>query len=213
MADSQFHHGITGREPVSGPIPIRTVATAVIGLIAVADDADETVYPLDTPVLVTSITRGLAAAGYDGNLRRSLEAIQPITNPTVVVVRVANPFGQEVFDDSLIIGTTLPGGQRTGIQALLTAKSKLGVTPKILSAPDVETPDVIQALIGVAKKLRAMAYVTPRDTNGVMLPTKESVVAYRDTLGAREVELIWPEWTSGNVLLGVDLGEVQLPAT
>jgi hypothetical protein len=204
MAVTPYHHGITALEPISGAVPITTTATAVIGLIAVADDADETVYPLNTPVLVTSITRGLAAAGYDGNLRRSLEAIQPITNPTVVVVRVANPFGSEVFDDSGVIGTTLPSGQRTGIQALLTAKSKLGVTPKILSAPDVETPDVIQALIGVAKKLRAITYVTPRDTNGVVLPTKESVAAYRDTLGAREVELIWPEWTSGNVLLGVE---------
>ena len=204
MPDSQFHHGITGREPSSGPIPIRTSSTAVIGLIAVSNDADETVYPLNTPVLITSITRGMAAAGFDGNLRKSLEAIQPITNPTVVVVRVDNPFGMEVFDDSLIIGTTQPNGQRTGIQALLTAKSKLGMTPKILIAPDLETPDVVQAMIAVDKKLRAMCYVTPRDTDAVMLPTQESVVLYRDTLGDREVCLIWPEWTSGNVLLGVE---------
>lgn len=207
MAVTPYHHGITALEPTSGAVVITTTATAVIGLIAVADDADPFIFPLDTPVLVTSISRGLASAGYDGNLRKSLEAMQPITNPTVVVVRVENPFGQEVFDDSPIIGTTQPGGQRTGIQALLTAKSKLGVTPKILIAPDVETPDVVQALIGVAKKLRAMAYVTPRNTNGEMLPTKEAVVSYRDTLGAREVCLIWPEWTSGNVLLGVEPGE------
>lgn len=208
MAVTPYHHGITALEPISGAVVITTTATAVIGLIAVADDADESVYPLNTPVLVTSISRGLASAGYDGNLRKSLETMQPITNPTIVVVRVENPFGQEVFDDSLIIGSTSPSGQRTGVQALLTAKSKLGVTPKILVAPDVETPDVVQALIGVAKKLRAMAYVTPRDTNGVMLPTQESVVLYRDTLGAREVCLIWPEWTSGNVLLGVGPGEI-----
>ena len=195
-----FHHGITGRESTSGLIPIRTTATAVIGLIAYASDADEDAFPLDTPVLITSISRALVGAGYEGTLRKSLEAIQPITNPTIVVIRIEDPTsGESILDSSLVIGQNVDGN-RSGIQCLLTAKSILGVTPKILIAPELETPDVVQALAAVSKKLRAYCYVTPRDPDGQMLPTAQEVVAYRDTLGDREIELIWPEWTSGNVL-------------
>jgi len=190
---AQFHHGISAAEVNSGIIPIRTAATAVIGLVAVASDADASVFPLDTPVLVTSISRALISAGYDGTLRRALEAMQPITNPTMVVIRVANT------DPTTVIGSG--SGQRTGVHALLTAQSVLGITPKILVAPELETPDVDQALIAVAKKLRAMVYATPRDAQQVMLTTKEAVVTYRDTLAAWEIILIWPEFTSGNVLL------------
>ncbi len=200
-----FHHGISARERNSGTIPIRSIATAVIGLIAYADDADPLAYPLNTPVLVTGISRALVGAGYHGTLRRSLEAIQPITNPTIVVIRIANPVGIEGgnLQQSNIIGQNVDG-QRTGLQCLLTAQTVVGVKPKILIAPDLETPDVVQGLISICRKLRAYAYVTPRDTAGDMLDTAEAVVAYRQTLAAREIGLIWPEWTSGNVLLAAE---------
>lgn len=188
-----FHHGITGNESTSGPIPIRTASTSVIGLVAWADDADEAVYPLNTPALVTSMTRAISAAGYGGSLRRALEAIQGITNPTIVVVRCSSGAKADV------IGSTV-AGVRTGIAALLAAQSKLGVTPKILIAPELENPDVDQALIAVAKKVMGIVYSCPRDDEGVMLATMEDVQAYRETLGDREIELIWPEFTGGNVL-------------
>lgn len=199
-----FHHGISPREINSGKIPIKTVTTAVIGLIVFANDADPLAYPLNTPVLLTSISRALVGAGYDGTLRRSLEAIQPITNPTIVLIRITDPrptAPATALNQTNIIGQNVDGA-RTGIQALLTAKTVLGVKPKIIIAPELETPDVVQALIAAAKKLRAYCYVTPRDAAGVQLATKEAVVQYRATLADREVELIWPEWTSGNVLIG-----------
>ncbi|WP_096733083.1 phage tail sheath protein [Acinetobacter guillouiae] len=204
---AEFHHGISKREPTSGIIPMRDADTNVIGLIAFSDDADENVFPLDTPTLVTSINRALAASGTEGNLRACLETMSAITSPTLVVIRIQDPFKGEVFNQSLVIGTTLPTGQRTGIQALLTAKSILGITPKINIAPDVETPDVVQALASVNKKIRAFSYVTPRDIFGVMLETMQDVTAYRDTLSDREIMLIWPEFTSGNVFLGRSQGQ------
>ncbi|MDN5641335.1 MAG: hypothetical protein L0G42_00165 [Acinetobacter sp.] len=199
---AEFHHGISKREPTSGIIPMRDADTNVIGLIAFSDDADENVFPLDTPTLVTSINRALAASGTEGNLRACLETMSAITSPTLVVIRVQDPFKGEAFNQSLVIGTTLPTGQRTGIQALLTTKSILGITPKINIAPDVETPEVVQALAAINKKIRAFSYVTPRDMFGVMLETMQDVTAYRDTLSDREIMLIWPEFTSGNVFLG-----------
>lgn len=203
---AQFHHGISGREVQSGIIPMKDAQTNIIAMIAYADDADPLVFPENVPVRVSSINRFLPAAGYEGNLRKNLEIISMITNPTLIVVRVPDPFG-EVFDASNVIGTTNSNGQRTGIQALLTAKSILGLTPKIIIAPDVETPDVVEALAAVCKKFRAYSYITPRDASGVVLETAEEVVQYRDQLAHREIEIIWPEWTSGNVFLGADLGE------
>lgn len=200
-----FHHGISGRERTSGALPITTVATAVIGLIAYAPDADPLVFPLNTPVRVSSMSRALLSAGYTGTLRRMLEAMQPITNPTLVVIRIEDPrpaagSPSSDFVQSNIIGQNVDGN-RTGIQALLTAKTVLGLTPKILIAPELETPDVVAALAAVAKRLRAYCYVTPRDATGAMLPTAQQAVTYRQTLGDREIELIYPEWTSGNILL------------
>lgn len=200
MSSNQFHHGLSNRDHVDSQGFIRETPTNVIGLVAFADDADEQFYPLNTPVLITNINTGLAKSGYHGNLRKSLETIQAIVNPTIVVVRIPSPFVDGGFNASRVIGTTQADGKRTGLQALLTAKTRLGVVPKINIVPDCETPDVINALININKKLRAFSYVTPRDKNAQMLATKEQVVAYRKTLGDKEVMLIWPEFTAGNVL-------------
>ena len=200
---AEFHHGITGRETASGKIPIRDAATAVIAMLAFADDADEEAFPLDTPVLINSINRVLPKAGTTGNLRKNLEIIAQITSPTLVVIRINDPNG-EVLDQSLVIGTTEDAGQRTGLQALLTVKSVLGITPKIICVPDVETIDVANAIGVICKKLRAYSYITPRNNNGVILSTASDLVRYRDMLASREIEIIWPEWTSGNVFLGIE---------
>lgn len=197
---NQFHHGLSNRDHTDSQGFIRETPTNVIGLVAFADDADAQFYPLHTPVLITNINTGLAKAGVHGNLRKSLETIQPIVNPTIVVVRIPSPFLASGFDASRVIGTTQADGKRTGLQALLTAKTRLGVVPKINIVPNCETPDVIHALININKKLRAFSYATPRDAQAKMLETKEEVVAFRKTLGDKEVMLVWPEFTAGNVL-------------
>lgn len=197
---NQFHHGLSNRDHTDSQGFIRETPTNVIGLVAFADDADAQFYPLHTPVLITNINTGLAKAGVHGNLRKSLETIQPIVNPTIVVVRIPSPFLASGFDASRVIGTTQADGKRTGLQALLTAKTRLGVVPKINIVPNCETPDVINALININKKLRAFSYATPRDAQGKMLATKEEVVAFRKTLGDKEIMLVWPEFTAGNVL-------------
>lgn len=47
-----FLHGVEALELDTGIRPIRTVRSAVIGLIGTAPDADDTVFPLNTPVLI-----------------------------------------------------------------------------------------------------------------------------------------------------------------
>jgi hypothetical protein len=201
---TQLHHGITAREAAIGKLPLRNADTNTIAMLAFADDADEVVFPLNTPILVTSINRVLSKAGTQGNLRKNLEIISSITSPTLVVIRIEDPFNSEEFKQSLVIGTTDKSGNRTGLQALLTVKSVLGITPKIICVSDAETIDVANALGAICKKLRAYAYITPRNENGAILPTAEAVTAFRKQLALREIEIIWPEWTSDNVFSGVE---------
>ncbi|MFN3288914.1 MAG: hypothetical protein ACK410_00425 [Acinetobacter sp.] len=208
---TEFHHGITARESAAGKIPIRNSDTNIMAMVAYADDADQDAFPLNTPVLVTSVNRVLPKAGAMGNLRKNLEIISAITSPTLVVIRIADPYGDGEFEQSLVIGTTKPNGQRTGLQALLIVKSQLGITPKIICVPDTETIDVANALGAICKKLRAYSYITPRDADGFVFEDPEDVVKFRNMLAFREIELIWPEWTSGNVFLGEVVDTALVP--
>ncbi|KAF0119459.1 MAG: tail sheath protein [Rhodospirillaceae bacterium] len=63
-----FLHGVRVIEIDDGPRPIRSVETGVIGLIGTAPDADVTVFPLDTPVLVAGSRLKAAQLGAEGTL-------------------------------------------------------------------------------------------------------------------------------------------------
>ncbi len=190
MSLDQYHHGVRVIEITEGSRPIRTVSTAVIGLVATASDADEATFPLDTPVLVTSVAAGLAKAGTQGTLAKTLSAISLQTNPIIVVVRVEQAV-DAAQQASNVIGTVLPTGQRTGAQALLSAQSQLGVKPRILGAPGLDTQAVATALAAIAQQLRAMAYVSAWNCQ-----TISDAIAYRNNFGARELMVIHPDFQS-----------------
>lgn len=152
-----FKHGITVTEVASGARTLTAVSTAIIGLVATASDADATVFPLDTPTLVSDVETAIGKAGVTGTLARSLRAIADQTRPIIVVIRVGE--GEDAAETaSNVIGTTTVDGARTGMQALLAAVSQLGVIPRILGTPGLETQAVTTALAIVAKKLRGFAY-------------------------------------------------------
>lgn len=48
----QFLHGVEVVEIDSGPRPIQTVRSSVIGLIGTAPNADAAKFPINTPVLI-----------------------------------------------------------------------------------------------------------------------------------------------------------------
>lgn len=192
MADSH-HHGLRVVEINEGTRPIRTIATAVQGLIATAEDADATVFPLNTPVLITNTQAAVAKAGTNGTLKTALQAMANQANSICVVVRVAAA-EDEAAQTANVIGTVDATGKYTGAKALLTAKSKLGVQPRIIGAPGLDTQAVATELATIAKKLRAFAYVYAWGCK-----TKEEVVAYRDAFAARELMVIWPNFVAFNV--------------
>ena len=192
MADS-YHHGLRVFEINEGTRPIRTIATAVQGLIATAEDADATVFPLNTAVLITNTQAAVAKAGTNGTLKTALQAMANQANSICVVVRVAAA-EDEAAQTANVIGTVDATGKYTGAKALLLAKAKLGVQPRIIGAPGLDTQAVATELATIAKKLRAFAYVYAWGCE-----TKEEVVAYRDAFAARELMVIWPNFVAFNV--------------
>ncbi|WP_454711106.1 phage tail sheath protein [Cupriavidus nantongensis] len=192
---TDYHHGVRVIEVNDGTRPIRTIATAIPGLVTVAEDADATAFPLDTPVLLTNPQAAIGKAGTKGTLRASLEAITDQANPMTVVVRVAEG-ATEAETTSNLIGTTNAAGRYTGMKALLAAKTRFGVTPRILAVPGLDKLEVATALASICQKLRAFGYVSAHGC-----ATKEEAVAYRENFGQRELMLLWPDfvgWDTAN---------------
>ena len=182
------HHGVRVVEINDGTRTITTIATAVIGMVCVADDADETAFPLNTPVLLTDVQAAVAKAGTTGNLARNLQLIADTVNTFTIVVRVAE--GDTPADTtSNIIGTVTPDGTYTGLKALKRAKAYVGVSPRILGVPEYDNLQVATELAGVAKGLRAFAYVSAYGCN---LPT--DATAYRTNFAEREVMVIFGDF-------------------
>lgn len=184
----EYHHGVRVVEINEGNRPIRSISTAIVGMVCTADDADPVAFPLDTPVLLTRVQSAISKAGKTGTLAASLQAIADQTQPLTVVVRVATgATSKETISN--IIGTTTASGKYTGMKALLAAKTRLKVTPRILGVPGLDTREVATALVTIAQQLRAFAYVSASGCK-----TKEEAVAYRENFGAREVMVIWPDF-------------------
>lgn len=182
------HHGVRVIELTSGSRPIRTIETAVIGLVAIADDADPAFFPANRPVLVADLAQAVSAAGETGTLAASLDAIKDQAGALTVVVRV--PSGAtEAETKSNVIGGVV-NGQKTGLQALTAAQAQLGITPRILGIPGLDDADVAAELIGVAQALRGFAYLSAWGCE-----TKEAAALYRNNFGAREAMVIWPDFT------------------
>lgn len=190
-----YLHGITLTETSNVARSLVTVATAVVGLVATGPDADATLFPLDTAVLITDLSAAIGKAGVTGTLAGALQAIADQAKPVLIVVRVA-PGQDSAATTAAVIGTTNGAGKKTGMQALLAAESQLGIKPRIIGAPGLDTQGVTTALAIVAKKLRAMAYASAIGAN------VSAVIAYRANFAARELMLIWPDFQSVNPVDG-----------
>lgn len=190
---TDYHHGVRIIEINNSTRPIRTVQTAVIGLVATAPNADSDFFPENRPVLITDILDGLAKAGDNGTLPYVLEAIKQQCNPLVIVVRVSDDENAAQLQSNIIGSMT--DGRGTGLYALRAAKSQLGITPRIIGAPGLETVDVTAALASMANETRAFVYV-----NAFKCNTKEETVQYRDNFGQRELMVIWPNCTTWDTI-------------
>ncbi len=190
MAD--YHHGVRVVEINDGTRVISTVSTAIIGMVCTAEDADADAFPLDTPVLITNVMTAAGKAGKNGTLRSSLMAIANQAKPVVVVVRVAEG-DTEAETTSNIIGGTDATGMYTGMKALLSAQTELGVKPRILGVPGLDNLDVATALGAVCQQLRAFGYVSAYGCK-----TVSDAIKYRENFSQRELMVIWPDFVAWN---------------
>jgi hypothetical protein len=85
------------------------------------------------------------------------------------------------------------------MKALLAAQSKLGIKPRILGAPGLDTKEVTNALVSIAQQLRAFVYASAYGCS-----TKEEVVTYRNHFGQRELMLIWPDFVSWDTTMNAE---------
>ncbi|WP_272578710.1 MULTISPECIES: phage tail sheath protein [Providencia] len=193
-----YHHGVRVIELNEGTRPIRTINTAIVGMVCTADDADTKAFPLNTPVLITDVKNAAGKAGETGTLARSLDAIGNQSKPVTVVVRVEQG-ESEAETTSNIIGGTTPDGRKTGLQALTVAQGRLGVKPRILAVPAHDTQAVSSTLAGIAQKMRAMAYISAYDSK-----TISDAIDYRKNFNQRELMLIWPEFQSWDTVANAE---------
>lgn len=193
MADS-YHHGVKTLELNDGTRPIQTVSSSIIGMVSTASDADPDQFPLNTPVLITNTQAAIDKAGVKGTLARSLQAIADQANAATVVVRVEQ-LSDQAQQTSAVIGGTV-NGKYTGMKALLAAEAQLGVKPRILGAPGLDAAAVATSMVSLAQQLRAFAYVSAFGCE-----TKEQATAYRQTFGARELMVLWPDFLGWDTTL------------
>ncbi|OVZ75378.1 phage tail sheath protein [Yersinia kristensenii] len=198
MSTTDYHHGVRVIEINEGTRPIRTVSTAVVGMVCTSDDADAATFPLNTPVLLTDVLAASGKAGKTGTLAHSLAAISDQTKPLTIVVRVAQ--GEtEAETTSNIIGGATPDGRKTGMKALLAAQGRFGVKPRILGVPGHDTLAVSTALLSVAQDLRAFAYISAYGCK-----TMEEAIIYRENFSQREAMLIWPDFLSWDTVTNAE---------
>lgn len=152
----QFLHGIEVIEIDDGIRPIRTVKSSVIGLVGTAPDADDTVFPYNEPVAIVGNPRIAAKLGDAGTLKDSIDRIFDQAGATVVVVRV--PQGGTIGETrGNIVGSSISGN---GVWALLTARSKLGLTPRVLIVPGFTDYRVSDGVTDVVMSEEGSGYTT-----------------------------------------------------
>ncbi|WP_290877127.1 phage tail sheath subtilisin-like domain-containing protein [Aquabacterium sp.] len=164
MAET-FLHGVEVLDIDSGARPVATVATSVIGIVGTAPDADATVFPLDTPVLIAGSRATAAKLDMTGDglgtLPDALDSILDQAGAVVVVIRVEKETTDAATLANVLGGTDANTGQRLGVHALLSAKSTLGVQPRILIAPGFTHQRTANGILTIAKNNAGAGY-----TNG-----------------------------------------------
>lgn len=166
---SGFLHGVEVIEIDSGPRPIQTISTGVIGIVGTAPGANAAAFPLNTPVLIAG-SRAEAAkldATADGTgggtLPAALDGIFDQIGAVVIAVRVEEGADEAATLANVIGGVNSADGQLEGVHALVGAESVVGHAPRILCAPGFthQKPNgnanpVVAELEGLADRIGAV---------------------------------------------------------
>jgi phage tail sheath protein FI len=186
----QFLHGVEVVEIDSGPRPIQTVRSSVIGLVGTAPDADADRFPYHTPILIAGKRSDAKGLGSTGTLPGAIDDVFDQTGALIVLIRVPDDNAAEdtATDISAVIGGVDDAtGQYQGIQALLAAESEVHVAPRILIAPEfTQHAAVVNELLSVAERLRAVVIADGPNT------TDANAISYRQMFGSSRLYLTDP---------------------
>ncbi|HEX8301055.1 phage tail sheath subtilisin-like domain-containing protein [Sphingomonas sp.] len=185
-----FQHGISVTEVASTARTLAIVATATIGLVVTGPAADGAAFPLNTRVRIapSAILGAIEKAGATGTIKSALEAIAGQVRTPIVLVRVAPGVAAgEVSEEEATEANVI-----AGIRLLLGAETQLGIKPRILGAPGLDTEAVAEELAATARKLRAFAYARAQGD------TIEDLIEYREQFDQRELMLIAPDFLVSN---------------
>ena len=211
----QFLHGVEVVEVLDGARPIRTVRTGVNFVVGTAPNANPDVFPENVPVLVAgsrSKAAELDTVGTKlGTLPRALDGILDQVGAVTIVQRVPEGADETETLANIIGGVEAGSGRHVGLYGALAAKSVVGLTPKIFSAPgfthqrpaDAANPVVAEAL-GILDRLRAIMVIDGAST------TDAAAVLAAGDWGSRRLYMVDPrvkvgasgaelEWASARV--------------
>ncbi len=184
---TQYLHGVEVIEIDKSPRPIRTVDSAVIGIVGTAPQALTMDFPLHTPVLIAGSRSEAAKLGITGTLPAAIDGILDQAGASIVVVRVPESADAEEQLSHVLGGVDSATGQHLGLHALVASEAVLGVTPKLLIAPGfTQSQAVVSELLGLADRLRAIIIADGPNTND------QEAIHYREQFGNARVFLVDP---------------------
>ncbi len=193
MTASQFLHGVETIEVAQATQPITINKLAGGAIVGTAPDADPDIFPLDTPVLLTSAPQKAASLGATGTLLPAVRDFYAEGGGTCHVVRVASSNDQDTQMTNAI-GSLV---NRTGVYALLKARAMTGVMPRTIIAPGLTARrptvggapaanPVAQAALVVAAKLRGRVYAATPSTS------TDDAMAWREDFDSDRLLPIFP---------------------
>lgn len=189
----QFLHGVEVTEISSGPRTIRTTKSSIIGLIGTAPDADNTVFPLNKPVLIVGSRREAAKLGVTGTLPMAINGIFDQIGAIVIVIRVEAGEDEAETIANIIGGVDAQTGDYKGVQAFLSAESIVHAAPRILIAPGFthqrpnnQANPVISSMLVIADRLRAVIIADGPNTND------QEAITWRNDFGNARVYIVDP---------------------
>lgn len=185
MAATSFFHGVTVSLVDSGPRSIAVPSSSIIGMANTYTPGADRAAP-NVPVQLTSYREAVAAFGEGSAVAKAARAIYAQSKAVIVGVGVP-AVSEPAALTSFIIGGVSAGGQRTGLQALLDAKSKFNVQPRLILAPGFSgTQAVATAMDALAAKLRGIGIIDGPDTDD------EAAVSYAANFGSKRLYMVDP---------------------
>ena len=166
---ASFLHGVETIEIEKGARTIKTVKTAVIGLVGTApvEDVSEEYKTINEPVLILNEIDavkyfGESKAGY--TIPQELNAIFDQGAGVVIVINVFDPDRHEdvskVTKGDIIGSIDADTGKRTGIKAFQDCYSLFGYFPKIIISPVYcEDSAIVTEMNTICDKIRAIGIV------------------------------------------------------